>query len=188
MTEKTVSNIAIRATIDATREILGDNGLKALLNYAGIGYILDSIPDYSFAKNYEEREFNSLTASFYSILGISGGKAIFRMIGRTMGVKVLESGVFDSLRDLSTEEKTLKILEIYAMATGKGKAYREGDAVVYDNPRCTACTGLKDDAPLCTALNGMFDEFFKWAGVTGKKTEETRCIAKGDETCRYELR
>jgi predicted hydrocarbon binding protein len=187
MSEKTVSNISIRATLDATKEILGDNGLKALLNYAKLGYILDNIPDYSFTKSYEEREFSALTASFYMILGTSGAKALFRLIGKAMGGKVLESGAFDSFKDLPTEEKALKILEIYAMATGKGKAFREGQTVVYDNPQCTACTGLKDDTPVCTALNGMFDEFFKWAGVTGKKTVETKCIALGDASCRYEL-
>lgn len=187
MAEKTVSNISIRATIDATREILGDNGLKALLNYARLGYILEDIPDYSFAKNYEEREFSALTSSFYSILGTSGAKALFRLIGRTIGGKILESGAFDSFKDLPTDEKALKVLEIYVMATGKGRAFREGNVVVYDNPQCTACAGLKDDTPICTALNGMFDEFFKWAGVTGKKTVETRCIAMGDATCRYEL-
>lgn len=187
MTEKTVSNISIRATIDATREILGDNGLKALLNYAGLGYILDNIPDYSFAKNYEEREFSALTSSFYSILGTSGAKALFRLIGKAIGAKVLASGAFDSLKDLPTDEKPLKMLEIYAMATGKGKAFREGSTVVYDNPQCTACAGLKDDSSVCTALNGMFDEYFKWAGVTDKKVVEATCIAKGDATCRYEL-
>jgi len=187
MAEKTVANISIRATIDATKEILGDNGLKALLNYAGLGYILDNIPDYSFTKNYEEREFSALTSSFYSILGTSGAKALFRLIGRTIGVKILESGAFNSLSDLPTDEKALKVLEIYVMATGKGKAFREGDVVVYDNPQCTACAGLKDNTPVCTALNGMFDEFFKWAGVTGKKTAETKCIAMGDASCRYEL-
>ena len=187
MAEKTVSNISIRATIDATREILGDNGLKALLNYAKLGYILEDIPDYSFAKNYEEREFSALTASFYTILGTSGAKALFRVIGKAIGGKVLASGAFDSLKDLPTDEKTLKMLEIYAMATGKGKAFREGGAVVYDNPHCTACVGLKDTSPVCTALNGMFDEYFKWAGVTDKRTVETKCIAMGDTSCRYEL-
>jgi predicted hydrocarbon binding protein len=187
MAEKTVSNISIRATIDATREILGDNGLKALLNYAKLGYILDSIPDYSFTKGYEEGEFSALTASFYSILGTSGAKALFRLIGKTIGGKVLSSGVFDSLKDLPTDEKTLKILEIYAMATGKGKAFRDGTTVVYDNPQCTACIGLKDASPVCTALNGMFDVYFAWAGITDKRTVETRCIAVGDTTCRYEL-
>src|SRR4030042_5944211 len=96
MAEKTVSNISIRATIHATREILGDNGLKALLNYAKLGYILENIPDYSFAKNYEEREFSALTASFYSILGTSGAKALFRVIGKAIGGKGLGAGAFDS--------------------------------------------------------------------------------------------
>ena len=174
MAEKTVSNISIRATIDATREILGDNGLKALLNYAKMGYLLNNIPDYSFTKGYEEREFSALTASFYSILGTSGAKALFRLIGKTIGGKVLASGAFDSIKELPTDEKALKVLEIYVMATGKGKAFRDGDTIVYDNPQCTACTGLIDDTPVCTALNGMFDEYFKWAGITDKKTVETK--------------
>lgn len=187
MAEKTVSNITIRATIDATREILGDNGLKALLNYTNLAYILDNVPDYSFTKGYEEREFNALAAGYYSILGTSGAKALFRLIGKAIGGKVLASGAFDSLKDLPVDEKALKMLETYAMATGKGKAFREDGVLVYDNPQCTACSGLKDDSPVCTALNGMFDAYFAWAGITDKRTAETKCIAKGDATCRYEL-
>jgi predicted hydrocarbon binding protein len=187
MAEKTVSNIVIRSILDATREVLGENGLKALLNYAGMAYILGGTPDYSFAKNYEEREFSTLAASYYSILGTSGAKALFRLIGKAIGAKVIASGVFDSLKDAPIDEKSLKVVELYAMATGKGTVFREGETIVYDNPQCTACQGLKDDTPVCTAQNGMFDEFFKWAGVKGKRTVETKCFAIGDKTCRYEL-
>jgi len=188
MSDKTVSNVAIRVTLDATEEILGLNGLKSLLNYAGLSYILENKPDYSLEKNYAEHEFSGITSSYYQVLGVSGAKAIMRQIGRGLAKKSIEVGLYNHLTDLPAEERFFKMMEIYVMATGKGSVYREGDVVVYDNPICSNCTGLSEKTPVCTALNGTFDEYAVWAGFPAERTVETRCKAMGDDSCRWEIR
>jgi predicted hydrocarbon binding protein len=186
MSEKTVSNVVIRASLDGTEKILGANGLKSLLNYAGLSYLLKNKPDYSLEKSYTKQELSALTSSYYQVLGTSGAKALFRLIGKELGNRTIEVGVFNHLTDFPPDEKFFKMMELYAMATGKGRLYREGDVVIYDNPPCTACDGLEDTTPVCTALNGMFDEFAAWAGFAAEKTVETRCKAMGDDSCRWE--
>jgi len=189
MSDKTVSNVAIRVTLDATEEILGINGLKSLLNYAGLSYILENKPeDYSLEKNYTEQEFSGITASYYQVLGTSGAKAVMRQIGRGLAKRSIEVGLFNHLADLPPDERFFKMMEIYVMATGKGSVFREGDVVVYDNPVCTNCSGLKEKTPVCTALNGTFDEYAAWAGFAAEKAVETRCKAMGDDSCRWELK
>jgi predicted hydrocarbon binding protein len=187
MSEKTVSNLVIRMVLDATEEIIGTNGLKALLNYGGLIHLFENKPDYSLEKNYTDEEYGKLTASWYKVLGTSGGKAVFRMIGKSSGKRSIGTGLFDSLKDLPAAERLFKMIELFALATGRGKASREGDVVVYDNPACSACTNFTSDAAVCTGLNGAFDEYAAWAGVTGVRTVETKCKAKGDATCRYEV-
>lgn len=188
MSDTTVSNVAIRVALDGTEEIIGLNGLKSLLNYAGLSYLLEDKPDYSLEKKYTEQEFSALTASYYKVLGNSGAKALFRLIGKELGKRSIEVGVFNHLADLPPDERFFKMMEIYAMASGKGMVYREGDVVVYDNPPYTACRDIEDKTPVCTALNGTFDEYAAWAGFTAEKTVETRCKAKGDESCRWEIK
>jgi predicted hydrocarbon binding protein len=188
MSEKTVSNLIIRMVLDSTEEIIGTNGLKAMLNYGGLIHLYDNKPDYSMDKNYTDEEYGQLTASWYKVLGTSGGKAVFRMIGKSSGKRSIGTGLFESLKDLPAREKLFKMVELFALATGRGKALQEGDVVVYDNPGCTACVNFTSDTAVCTALNGAFDEYAAWAGVEGVRTVETKCKAKGDASCRYEVK
>jgi predicted hydrocarbon binding protein len=187
MSDKTVSNLVIRMVLDSTEEIIGTNGLKAMLNYGKLINLYENKPDYTLEKNYTDEQYGKLTASWYKVLGDSGGKAVFRMIGKSSGKRSIGTGLFDSLKDLPPNEKLFKMVELFALATGRGKASKEGDVVVYDNAGCTACAGIKADSAVCTALNGAFDEYAAWANVKGVRTVETKCKAKGDDTCRYEV-
>lgn len=187
MSEKTVSNLVIRMVLDSTEEIIGTNGLKAVLNYAGLISFFENKPDYSFEKNYTDQEYGKLTASWYKVLGTSGGKAVFRMIGKASGKRSIGTGLFESLKDLPPQEKLFKMVELFALGTGRGTASRDGATVIYDNPGCTACADITSDTEVCTGLNGVFDEYAAWAGVTGVRTVETTCKAKGDASCRYEI-
>jgi predicted hydrocarbon binding protein len=188
MSEKTVSNMVVRLILDATEEIIGTNGLKALLNYGGHIGLFENKPDYSLDKSYTDEEYGRLTASWYKVLGTSGGKAVFRMIGKSMARRSIGTGIFESLKELPPPEKLFKMIELVALATGRGKVTREGDVIVYDNPGCSACISLTSDTPICTGLNGSFDEYAVWAGVEGIRTVETKCKARGDETCSYEVK
>jgi predicted hydrocarbon binding protein len=187
MSEKTVSNLIIRMALDSTEEIIGTNGLKAMLNYAGLINLFDNKPDYSMDKNYTDEEYGKLTSSWYKVLGTSGGKAVFRVIGKSSGKRSIQTGLFDSLKDLPGPEKLYKMVELFAMGTGRGTVSKEGDVIIYDNPQCTACTGVSADGDICSGISGAFDEFAAWAGVPGYRTAETKCKAKGDDTCRYEI-
>jgi predicted hydrocarbon binding protein len=185
--EKTVSCMVMRLALDATEEVMGENGLKALLNFGDLMYLFDDKPEYSLDKKYTDAQYGAFTSSWYKILGNNGGKALFRLIGKNSGLSAIDTGIFESFKDLPPEEKLFKMLEMFAMATGRGKAERTGGVIAYDNSQCTACRDIKDKTPVCTGLNGAFDEFIKWAGLEGVRTVETRCKAKGDDTCRYEI-
>jgi predicted hydrocarbon binding protein len=187
MSEKTVSSMVVRLVLDATEEILGTNGLKSLLNYAGLISMFENKPDYTLDKNYTDEEYGRLTSSWYKILGTSGGKAVFRMIGKSIAKRSIDSGVFESIKGLSPDEKLFKMLEVYRAASGRGTISKEADRIVYDNPQCTACIGQKSDSAVCSGMNGSFDEYAAWAGVTGVKTVETKCKAMGDASCRFEI-
>jgi len=187
MSEKTVSNLVIRMVLDSTEEIIGTNGLKAMLNYGGLIRLYEDKPDYTLDKNYTDEDYGLLTSSWYKVLGDSGGKAVFRVIGKASGKRSISTGLFESLKELPPREKLFKMVELFAAATGRGTASLEGDVIVYDNPACTACRNVTSGTEVCTGINGAFDEYAAWAGVTGTRTVETKCKAKGDASCRYEI-
>jgi predicted hydrocarbon binding protein len=187
MTEKTVSCMVMRIALDATEEVMGENGLKALLNYGNLVYLLNDKPDYSLDKKYTDDQYGALTSNWYNVLGTDGGKALFRIIGKNSGKSAIDTGIFESFKDLPPEEKIFKMLEMFALATGRGRAENVGGVVAYDNSQCTACRNIEDKNSVCTGLNGAFDEFIRWAGLEGFRTVETKCKARGDDTCRYEI-
>ena len=65
--EKTVSCMVMRLALDATEEVMGENGLKALLNYGNLMYLLEDKPDYSLEKKYTDDQYGALTSSWYKI-------------------------------------------------------------------------------------------------------------------------
>jgi predicted hydrocarbon binding protein len=187
MTEKTVGNIIIRITLDASEDVLGANGLKAILNYSKMSRLMENKPDYSFEKNFTDDEFRAISSSYVDVLGLDGSRAIFRMIGKSIGTSTIKIGAFDSLKDLPAEEKLFKAIELYSIVSGRGTAAREGDVIVYDNPQCTICAHAKHDHPICSLYNGFIDKVIEWVGITGKRTVETACMAMGDKSCRFEI-
>jgi len=187
MGEKTVSNVVIRVLLDATEDILGVNGVKALLNYGNMGSLIENKPDYSMEKGFTDKDFEALSVNYYKILGTSGAKAVFRMVGASTVKHVIGTGVLESLKDFEKEEKLFKAIELYCLASGRGKAKIESGKIIFDNPECTACKNQKGDTPFCTVYNGMLDEFIKWAGVKGLKSVEVKCMAMGDDTCSWEI-
>jgi predicted hydrocarbon binding protein len=186
--EKTVANGVIRIVMDATEEVLGANGLKALLNFAKMPYLIENKPDYSYEKNYTAQEYTRVIISYYDLLGVPGAKSVFRLIGKTIAKRTTGMGLFDAFKDLPPEEKLFKAVELYTVISGRGKALRENGLIVYDNPECSNCFNVESTKPVCAIVSGFLDDMIVWAGIKGMRSVETACKAKGDATCRYEVR
>jgi predicted hydrocarbon binding protein len=187
MAEKTVSNVVIRVTLDATEDVMGKNGMKALMNYAGMSHLIDDMPDYSPEKGFTDDELKAIDQSFLKILGISGTMALYRIIGKTTGRYPIDLGIFDAFKDLPPDEKLLKVVEQIPVFTGRGTVFLEGDTIVYDNPLCAFCEGQESKKAICSFVSGLIDEFIAWSRVEGKRAVETRCKAMGFNSCRYEI-
>jgi predicted hydrocarbon binding protein len=186
MAEKTVSNIIIRILLDSTEEVIGNNGLKSLLSYTGMSFLLEQKPEYTLDKDYSDDDLNNITSKFFDFIG-PGAKALFRLVGKTTVTHVIKSGALNSVTSLSGEEKFFGAMEMYAMATGKGKMKWVNGKMVYDNPDCASCAYLTTDVPVCTIINGIMDELLSWAGLSHMKSAETLCKAMEDDRCYFEV-
>jgi predicted hydrocarbon binding protein len=187
MGEKTVSNLVIRITLDASEDVLGLNGLKSVLNFGGISNLLENKPDYSFTKDFTDEDLRALTGSYINIIGIDGARSLLRLIGRGLGNKSIDLGVFDSFKDLPSAERLLKSVELYCIASGRGTVTKKGDIIVYDNPQCTTCVGVKHTHPICNMNTGFIDSLVLWSGIKDMRTVETECMATSGKTCRFEV-
>jgi predicted hydrocarbon binding protein len=188
MAEKTVANGVVRILMDATEDVIGEHGLKALLNFAKMPYLFENKPDYGYDKNYTDEEYSRIINSYYDLLGIPGAKSVFRMIGKAIVKRVTGLGLFDSVKEFPPEVRLFKGIELYATVSGRGKVFVEDGVIVYDNAPCSTCFSIESTTPVCTIVSGFLDDLAKWSGVEGKRSIETRCKAMGHETCRYEVR
>jgi predicted hydrocarbon binding protein len=187
MAEKTVTNVVIRVTLDATAEVMGRNGMRSLMNFAGMGHLIENMPDYSPEKGFTDEDLRAIDRSFITILGMSGTVALYRLIGKAAGRWPIKLGILDANKDLPPDERLLKSIELIPVFTGRGTVSVEGDTIVYENPICAFCEDNPSDRPICSFQAGLMDVFIEWSGVEGKRTVETRCKAMGAETCRYEI-
>jgi predicted hydrocarbon binding protein len=187
MSEKTVASGTVRVLMDATEQVLGTNGLNALLNFADKSHLITNKPDHGFEKTFTDIEYGQIIVSFYELLGVPGAKAIFRLMGKAIARRVIELGLFDSFKDLPPKEKLFKAIELYTITSGRGAARIEGEKVLYDNDGCTTCYNIRSDVPICTIINGFLDEVARWAGLKTAPSVETGCKAMGDTACRYEV-
>jgi predicted hydrocarbon binding protein len=187
MAEKTVANGVVRILMDATEMVIGENGLKAMLNFAKMQYLYENKPDYGYDKNYTDEEYARLISSYYDLLGVQGTTSVFRVIGKAIASRTTGLGLFDTFKELPPEERLFKSVELYSMISGRGKVFVEDGVTVYDNTACTTCAGVQSKTPICTIVGGFIEGMMAWSGITGKQLVETKCKAKGDDTCRYEV-
>jgi len=185
MEEKTVANGVIRLYLDSVESILGTNGARALLNYTNMTYLWENKPDYSFEKNYTDKEYGALIINLYQILGAGGAKAIFRQLGKTIAERTISLGIFDSVKELPPKERLKGAVDIYILASGRGVITLDESLLTFDNAPCATCHGITSEDPVCTIINGFLDTLAAWCGFKRARSREVLCKAMGDATCRY---
>ena len=88
--------------MDATEMVIGENGLKALLNFAKMPYLYENKPDYGYDKNYTDEEYARLSSATTTCSGYHGRQVGLprdrksHRVKRTTGL-----GLFDSFQGAS---------------------------------------------------------------------------------------
>jgi len=187
---KMATNMAIRAAIDGIHEIVGDNGAKILFRNIGFSHIYENPPGYTWEPCMTVPEQAKIYTEVINLVGPNGAIGIWRRIGYTNIKYSVEIGhVLDAFKDLPAPEKFLRAMEIFCAASGKGKLVQREDGLVdFDCPDCLLCSGHKSERPMCSVYEGTTQYMADWAlGKGAYQVRETKCMARGDETCYFNL-
>jgi len=188
--KRMATNMAMRCAIDATVEILGYNGAKPNFSDVGLLHLFENPPDYDWNPCITTEEYSKVFNSLADMLGINGAKGIWRRIGY-LSIKIgIERGhFFDAYVSLPQNEKFNRAAELFPVASGKGKIVgNNGGLVDYDVFNCEQCKGHHNTKPICAVVEGVMQCVADWAFGKGVyRAKEIKCIAKGDDTCYYEL-
>ena len=179
----------------AMEEVMGRNGVNAILNLARLQHRIGDYPPNNFAKEFSFNELGQVLQALDEMYGPRGGRGLARRIGQacfTFGIKDFGPmlGIADFTFRILPLGMKLKIgLEVLAQTFNKftDHVVRLGEDDHYFYwiiERCSVCWGRRSSSPCCHLAVGILEEGLYW--VSGGKNfyvEETTCVAVGDSAC-----
>lgn len=193
-----IINSLVRQALTSMQEVMGDNGLNAVLKSCGLDRFVGNFPPNNLEPSIKASQYAQLNQAIEDFYG-RGGRGMLRRIGRASfqyGVREQAAllGVAGVALKLLPERQRIKFI-LNGMADALKKSNPQvnawvdesGDRLAYVESTCAICNGRKSEAPVCHLYVGSVTEAVQWA--TGKEYQvtETHCLAKGDEYCRFEV-
>lgn len=181
--------------LQAMEEILGRNGLNALLNLASLPDLSDRVSQHEYNQPLSFEAIGSLHTALEQFYGPHGGRGVALRIGRACFQHGLrEFGDSCSLTDLSFRLLPLStrfVRSVSMLATlfnqhsqQQIRLEDQENALLWHIERCPLCWQRSTESPACQMAVGLLQELLYW--VSGGKlyhVEETACIACGDSAC-----
>jgi predicted hydrocarbon binding protein len=196
--EAVIVNALVRQALVATQEVMGENGLNAVLRSVGLERFIGNFPPDDTnpgIKAAEYAKFNEAIESFYG----RGGRGMLKRIGKASfqyGVREQGAlmGIAGAALKLMPQKQRIKFV-LNAMANALKKTNpqvqawveEEGETIAYCESTCAICLGRHSDQPICHLYVGSVGEAVRWATDQEYDITETHCIAKGDPHCRFEV-
>jgi predicted hydrocarbon binding protein len=190
-------NLMVRVYLEAIRDVVGADSLKALLTLANMQHLVDTLPPDDLRKEFDFTDFSRLNECMEQLYGRRGGRALALRAGRQAFDQGLKNfgpmaGIADQtfrLLPLSTKLKVGLRAMATAFATCSDQVCyvrEEPDQFVYVIERCPVCWGRHTEAPVCYSAMGIIQQGLSW-GSGGKKFKlsEVACIAMGDPSCDF---
>src|SRR5512141_1626313 len=193
-----IVNSLVRQALTSAQEVMGDNGLNAVLRTSGLERFIGNFPPNNLEPSIQASQYARLNEAIEQFYG-RGGKGMLRRIGKASfqyGVREQSAllGVAGVALKLLPEKQRIKFI-LNGMADALKKSNPEvnawvdesSDRLAYVESTCAICHSRHSAEPVCHLYVGSVTEAVQWA--TGKEfvVTETHCLARGDDYCRFEV-
>jgi bacteriochlorophyll 4-vinyl reductase len=196
--DSVIVNAVVRQALVAAEEVMGENGLNAILRASGLERFVGNFPPDDLepgVKTSEYARFNEAIEEFYG----RGGPGILKRIGRASFRYAIDeqatlmglAGI--AIKALPKKQRIKFILNSLANALEKSNPHVEAwsgekaGKIIYAEKTCAMCFGRESDRPICHLYVGTLSEAVKWATGEDYQVRETACIAMGDPYCQFEV-
>jgi hypothetical protein len=156
--------------VRALEEVMGRNGLNAILNLAGLSQYVDRpLPD-NLEKGFDFAEVAAINMALEDMYGV--GDLAFKVLPLQAKLRIglpAEAKIFSQISD---QHSTVEEKE---------------NEFIYTIHQCSECTGRKgQDKPICFIAVGLLQESLKWvSGGNEFRVNESKCLAAGDPVCEF---
>jgi predicted hydrocarbon binding protein len=197
-TDSVIVNGLVRQALVSAEEVMGANGLNAVLRAAGLERYIDNFPPNDMQPGIKTSDYARLNEAIEEFYG-RGGRGMLRRIGKASfqyGIREQAAllGIAGAAIKLLPEKQRIKFI-LNGMVNALKKSNPEVNAWVEDQDgklayiekTCAICWGRSSDTALCHLYVGSITEAVQWATGAEYRITETHCLAKGDEYCRFEV-
>jgi predicted hydrocarbon binding protein len=196
--DRPMPNAALRVLFEAIEEVMGENGVKAVLNAGGLQRYINNYPPANTKMEVTFSEYGHAEQAVEDFYGPRGARAMLIRIGRALfqyGLKEqpgLRSLGGLALKALPMNTAMKLVLDNIAKAGVKDinqPVHLEEDEENFYlvAEECMCRWRGKKEKPCCFVTVGVLREALHWATGQGFDIEEIKCIATGDQVCRYRI-
>jgi len=184
-----------RIILLSMEEVMGRNGVNAILKLASLSSLMESYPSDNAEKAFSFHTLSSITDMLEQAYGPHGGRGLALRVGRAC----FNYGVRQYGTQLGLTEMAFRLLplpmkvnagarvfaELFNNYTDQRVRIEEEDGkLLWHIDRCPLCWERKAQDPVCHLAVGLLQEALYWlSGGKVFNVEEQTCIAAGDAAC-----
>ena len=188
-----------RIFLVALEEVMGKNGLNAILHMAKLDKYIETPPPENLNKEFDFEDIAALLSALEEMYGPRGGRALAQRAGRALFSNGLKNfGALAGAGDLAFKVLPLgtkikiavpAIAKVFNASTDQVSNTREfDDHFIYTLERCSMCWNRKTDKPACQVAVGIIQEAMRWmSGGSEFKIEILACHGSGDAMGRLKI-
>jgi predicted hydrocarbon binding protein len=186
-----------RIAILALEDVMGRNGVNAVLNLANLPELVNQLPPDNLEKKFDFADFSAINGALELLYGARGGRGLAQRVGRSTFNDALKNfGALAGVGDLAFKVLPLQaklriglpaMARIFSQASDQHSTVVEQDNhYIYTIHTCPVCWGRHSDKPDCYIAVGLLQAGLKWvSGGSEFRVNESRCIAMGDHVCEF---
>jgi len=192
------ANKFARITLEAYEEVIGKNGLNAILHLAGLSDMIDNYPPDNLEREFDFADFTAIHVGLEEMYGPRGGRGMALRAGRAIFNDSLKNfgalaGVGDQAFIVLPLLAKIRIglpalAKIFSQVNDQLSSVEETeDAFIWTIHRCPVCWTRKNaDKPVCYITTGLLQAMLSWvSGGLEFRINESKCCAVGDRVCEF---
>ncbi len=194
-------NRFLHIVFNALEEIMGRNGLSAILNMAGLAQFIDNVPPDDMEKGHFDFAYiSALNRALEEMYGPRGGRGLQLRLGRVLFAQGLANfGALVGASDLAFRVLPLQakvkaglpaVAKVFDSLSDQTSYVRDpgGDQYQYIIEQCSMCWGRTVARPGGFIAAGIIEESLRWlSGGRTFRVDQVTCVGMGHTNCTFQV-
>jgi predicted hydrocarbon binding protein len=198
--ERMMPNDALRLLMFAVEDVLGADGLKAVLNKAQLQRYIGNTPPKNLELGSKFSDYAAVEQAVEDVVGGRGAKAVLLRVGRATFTYAMKeqsavlglAGQALKMMPLPMTAKMKLLLEQMVGAANKTvnqptRLEEDADSFTWVVDHCICLHRPKHPAPCCAVTVGGLMEAMKWLTDKNFPIQEVSCMNLGADACRCRI-